>query len=147
LLLTGNLRNYNPSGVDAIADPYNNASFLFLGDDTTSAESHVLLGGVTADLFAVALPGDANGDRAIDGHDYLVWAAAYGDNPAADPPGVPANGDFNDDEVVDGLDYLTWAANYGQGPNNTVPVPESGTGALFVAGAMLLLFRRCGRAD
>ncbi|MEZ6073568.1 MAG: hypothetical protein R3C10_25640 [Pirellulales bacterium] len=29
---------------------------------------------------------DANMDGHIDGTDYLIWAAAYGNDPAADPP-------------------------------------------------------------
>jgi hypothetical protein len=142
LLLAGPLRNYNPSGVAALYDPYNNASFLFLGDDTTSAESHILLGAVTVDLVAAPLPGDANSDRAIDGLDYLTWAAAYGDNPAADPPGSPANGDFNNDLMVDGLDYLVWAANFGQGPAGTTAVPEPPTFLWLTAAGLLMLSQR-----
>ncbi len=46
-LLTGSLRNYNPSGVNPLFDPYDNPSFLFLGDDTTSADSNVLLGSIS----------------------------------------------------------------------------------------------------
>ena len=46
-LLTGSLRNYNPSGVNPLFNPYDNPSFLFLGDDTTSADSNVLLGSIS----------------------------------------------------------------------------------------------------
>ncbi len=46
-LLTGTLRNYNPSGVNVLINPYDNPSFLFLGDDTSSADSHVLLGSIS----------------------------------------------------------------------------------------------------
>ena len=46
-LLVGSLRNYNPSGVNPLFDPYDNPSFLFLGDDTTSADSNVLLGSIS----------------------------------------------------------------------------------------------------
>ena len=63
----------------------------------------------------------------VDGLDYLIWAANFGDNPADDPPGAPENGDFNGDGVVDGLDYLAWAGNYGMGPNDAVVVPEPGS--------------------
>ncbi len=49
-ILGGPLRNYNPSGVTALIDPYDNPSFLFFGDDTTSAESHVLLGEISVTL-------------------------------------------------------------------------------------------------
>ncbi|MCA9102014.1 MAG: PEP-CTERM sorting domain-containing protein [Planctomycetales bacterium] len=141
LVLAGNLRNYNPSGVSTLTDPYNNPSFLFLGDDTTSAESHVLLGDVTVELFAAALPGDANGDRAIDGLDYLIWAEAFGDDPAADPPGAPENGDFNGDTRVDGLDYLVWASNFGRGPNNATAVPEPTAAILLLLGLLTCTLR------
>jgi hypothetical protein len=80
------------------------------------------------------VPGDANGDDKVDGHDYLVWANHFGDDPAADPPGSPANGDFNDDGVVDGLDYLVWVAYYGIGPNDATTVPEPTSIALAVIG-------------
>ncbi|MEZ6073097.1 MAG: SUMF1/EgtB/PvdO family nonheme iron enzyme [Pirellulales bacterium] len=82
---------------------------------------------------------DANGDGHVDGTDYLIWAAAYGDDPALDPPGSPLNGDFNFDERVDGLDYLVWAANYLQGPNDGVVVPEPRSVTLFIAGVLAAL--------
>jgi hypothetical protein len=72
--------------------------------------------------FVPTLPGDGNGDGVVDGLDYLLWAAAYGD-PPLDPPGSPGNGDYNDDGVVDGLDYLVWAGNYGSQAASAVPEP------------------------
>jgi hypothetical protein len=45
-ILTGGLRNYNPSGVPALINPYDNPSFLFFGDDTSSASSHSRIGTV-----------------------------------------------------------------------------------------------------
>ena len=45
-ILTGDLRNYNPSGVPAFFDPYDNPSFLFFGDDTSSASSVSRIGTV-----------------------------------------------------------------------------------------------------
>ena len=45
-ILTGDLRNYNPSGVDPLLDPYDNPSFLFFGDDTSSASSISRIGTV-----------------------------------------------------------------------------------------------------
>jgi hypothetical protein len=90
----------------------------------------VLLGEAAAQILAASdlvfapIPGDANGDDVVDGLDYLVWAAHYGDDPAEDPPGPSANGDLNDDEVVDGLDYLVWAAHFGESQAMTVPEPS-----------------------
>lgn len=54
LLLNGALRQYAPSGVAAAIDPYDNPSFIFLGDDTGSADAHVLIGAIAA--AAVPLP-------------------------------------------------------------------------------------------
>ncbi|MEZ6071760.1 MAG: dockerin type I domain-containing protein [Pirellulales bacterium] len=84
-------------------------------------------------------PGDANGDGKVDGVDYLVWAGHYGEDPAADPPGSPANGDFDGNGVVDGLDYLVWASNFGHGPNDTTSVPEP-SALLLLCGGVALLF-------
>jgi len=100
-----------------------------------------------SDLVFAPIPGDANGDDVVDGLDYLVWAAHYGDNPAEDPPGSPDNGDLNGDDVVDGLDYLFWAAHYGESRATAVPEP-SGLWALVSAlGCCLATIRsRCRRA-
>lgn len=45
-VLTGSLRNYNPSGLNPLIDPYDNPSLLFFGDDTSSADSEVLIGSI-----------------------------------------------------------------------------------------------------
>jgi hypothetical protein len=45
-ILSGDWRNYNPSGVSALTNPYDNPSFLFLGDNTTSASAEVLIGDI-----------------------------------------------------------------------------------------------------
>ena len=63
----------------------------------------------------VPVPGDGNLDGAVNGLDYVLWAAHFGDDPAIDPPGAPLNGDFNDDGIVDGLDYIVWAENFEAG--------------------------------
>ncbi|MEZ6072940.1 MAG: dockerin type I domain-containing protein [Pirellulales bacterium] len=88
-------------------------------------------------------PGDGNGDDKVDGLDYLIWAAHFGQKPADDPPGSPFNGDFNCDRVVDGLDYLIWAKYFGTGPNDAAVVPEPAAFVIVVHGlAMTLLARR-----
>ncbi|MEZ6069062.1 MAG: PEP-CTERM sorting domain-containing protein [Pirellulales bacterium] len=85
------------------------------------------------------LPGDGNGDGWVDGQDYLIWADAYGDDPA-DPPGA-AGGDYNDDEAVDGLDYLVWAGNFGAHTTG-ITVPEPSTAALIVGSLAVALTTR-----
>ncbi|MCA9100604.1 MAG: hypothetical protein KDA63_05630 [Planctomycetales bacterium] len=87
-------------------------------------------------------PGDANDDGRVDGLDYLVWAEYFGDDPAEDPPGAPANGDLNFDGVVDGLDYLEWASNFGQGPNDALAVPEPAAALFAWGGLMVVVFSR-----
>jgi PhoPQ-activated pathogenicity-related protein len=90
----------------------------------------------TTEVSVVDLPapGDGNLDGVVDGLDYLLWAAAFGDNPAADPPGSPGNGDYNNDGMVDSLDYLVWAENYGTGSAVAVPEP---TGFALAMGAVV----------
>ena len=72
-ILSGNLRDYNPSG--ATIDPYDNPSFLFVGDDTSSASSHVRIGTIqvidavpepnsVAMLFMICITGMSRRNRA-----------------------------------------------------------------------------------
>jgi hypothetical protein len=88
-----------------------------------------------ADSTVDPIAGDGNGDGKVDGLDYLLWAGAFGDDPAADPPGSPENGDYDGNGVVDGIDYLTWAGNFGNGPNDGSAVPEPSSMLLLAAGA------------
>jgi hypothetical protein len=107
--------------------------------DVTPHEPIALLGapftGTPAlGTFTFTLVGDGNLDGVVNGLDYLIWADAYGDNPAADPPGSPENGDYDDNGRVDGNDYLAWAGNYGAGIATTVPEP--GALALLLVGML-----------
>lgn len=54
-VLSGDVRNYNPSGVPALLNPYDNPSFLFFGDNTTSAASNSRIGRVQV-LAAIPEP-------------------------------------------------------------------------------------------
>jgi hypothetical protein len=93
--------------------------------------------------WTIFTPGDANGDGTVNGLDYLVWAANFGDDPADDPPGSPGNGDFDNNGVVNGLDYLVWAANFEPAEAATaVPEPTSLTTALLAVLGVLTLPRR-----
>lgn len=102
-----------------------------------------IVANATVDL-APNLPGDANSDGAVDGLDYLVWAENFGDNPAGDPPGSPANGDLNNDGAVDGRDYLVWAGNFGASASE-VAVPEPSLSTLCAPAAMIVLGWRRSR--
>lgn len=91
------------------------------------------------EITVPALTGDGNGDGWVDGLDYLIWAANFGEDPS-DPSG-DAGGDYNNDGKTDGLDYLDWAANFGT--HASTAVPEPGTFALAgLALAGLLVVRR-----
>ncbi|MEZ6072202.1 MAG: DUF1559 domain-containing protein [Pirellulales bacterium] len=104
-------------------DPF----LLLLNNGLGSEEFDSLFADLDLWRAALGTPGDGNGDGKVDGLDYLLWAENFGDNPADDPPGSPANGDFDDDGKVDGIDYLVWASHFGQGSNDAVAVPEPAT--------------------
>ena len=57
----------------------------------------------------VTIPGDANGDGAVDAADYTLWADGFGTTGAGF-----ADGDFNGDSTVDAADYTIWADHFGQ---------------------------------
>lgn len=64
----------------------------------------------------VALPGDYNGDAAIDAVDYTMWRNTLGDSGFS----PPADGDG--DNGVDADDYLVWKEHYG----DAAPLGASG---------------------
>ena len=55
------------------------------------------------------IPGDANGDRHVDGLDYVIWLNHYNTSTS----NGATDGDFSNDGSVDGLDYVVWLNNYG----------------------------------
>jgi hypothetical protein len=74
------------------------------------------------------VPGDFNGDRAVNAADLTVWQGSYGMSGAQ-----PADG--NGDGLVDGADFLIWQANLGNAPVTGVPEPAAGL-LLAVGGLM-----------
>lgn len=56
------------------------------------------------------IPGDGNGDRKVDGLDYVIWLNHY--QPGIQTNGGATVGDYNNDGFVDGLDYVLWLNNY-----------------------------------
>ena len=99
--LSGPLRNYNPTGLSSLVDPYDNPSFVFLGDDTTSAESHTILGRIEAFATGLGLA-DVNRDGWIDAEDIDALSQAVSDLQSG------SAFDMNRDGVVDGADRSYW---------------------------------------
>jgi hypothetical protein len=60
----------------------------------------------TANFFALA--GDGNGDGAVTGSDYTIWADHYGQTTSQGPNA----GDFDGNGTVSGADYTLWADRY-----------------------------------
>jgi hypothetical protein len=78
------------------------------------------------------VPGDYNGDRAVNAADLTVWQGSYGMTGAQ-----PADG--NGDGLVDGADFLIWQSNLGNAPVTAVPEPAAG---LLLAACALMGRRR-----
>ncbi len=87
------------------------------------------------DLSAALLPGDYNGDGAVDAADYTVWR----DNWLAF--GAPGDGDG--DGFTGNTDFDIWQANYGAAePEITAEsVPEPGATALLFLGGSVVAIR------
>jgi len=66
--------------------------------------------GATLSVTPTSLPnpGDANGDRKVDGVDYIIWLNHYNQNVSGQN-----NGDFNNSGAVNGEDFVIWLNNYG----------------------------------
>jgi len=96
--------------IDAGSDPKANEAGLTrdqrgygrFGDGDQDATPTVDIG-----AFELILMGDANGDGAVDGGDYTLWADHY------NQAGGWGEGDFSGNGFVDGGDYTLWADHYG----------------------------------
>lgn len=65
-----------------------------------------------------ALPGDYDGNGAVEQADYDVWAATYGST-------TMLGADGNDDGVVNSIDYTIWRDNLGQSLSVAQPAVEA----------------------
>lgn len=63
---------------------------------------------LTPTLTLTPVLGDANGDRNVDGLDYVIWITNYGRTTS----NGPRDADFNNDGRVDGIDFTIWLSNY-----------------------------------
>lgn len=91
-------------------------------------------------VYVPTVPGDANGDRLVDGADFTIWADNFGDTVTP-----LTNGDFTNDGMVDGADFTVWADNFGATPGSPASVPEpSGLvlAGLALAGGLLAVRRK-----
>lgn len=85
-------------------------------------------GGFTeATAFAVVpdVPGDFNGDRAVDGVDLTIWKTNFGQQAGQ---ATLAMGDADGNKIVDGNDFLIWQRHLTQPPalgTHAVPEPAS----------------------
>ena len=82
------------------------------------------------DAIFASLPGDYNGDGAVDAADYVVWRKTLGQ---AVTPFSGADGDGSG--VVDTGDYATWRANFGASAaaasiSAVIPEPNAAVSAL-----------------
>ena len=68
----------------------------------------IVISSVAPELECV-LRADGNGDGAVDGADYTLWADNWG---RTDANGA-AEGDFCGNGTVDGADYTIWADEWG----------------------------------
>ena len=94
-------------------------------------------GVVTVEVISITppLPGDYNGDGAVDAADFTVWR---------DNEGAPAGTLPNDVDggVIGAAQYNTWAANFGAADPVGDAVPETSSGALLLLAALSARGRR-----
>jgi hypothetical protein len=80
------------------------------------------------ELYAVAIPGDFDGDGDVDGADFVAWQTNF---PKASGATL-AQGDADGDGDVDGADFVVWQTNFPTpSAPGAAPVPEPAAVALF----------------
>jgi hypothetical protein len=122
------------------------------GVDLSMGLKRVLLsdrkrGLIVVDASAVVIPGDYNQDMVVNGLDYLVWRASFGQTRSGFHDAPYADGNF--DGVVDAADYVVWRDHLGQsqmGLGAVTSVPEPGVTGLIATLSALGLARRRTRA-
>jgi hypothetical protein len=86
------------------------------------------------------LPGDYNGNGAVDAADYVLWRDTLDQSGA----GLPADGNGNN--MIDMGDYTVWRANFGMasagGSLVQAAAPEPAASVMFLAGIVAVVARR-----
>ncbi len=101
------------------------------------------------DVIDAGVPGDFNGDGAVDGADFLAWQRHVGLTSGA----TRAQGDANADGRVDAADLALWKSNFDPATAAAAlatppsPVPEPSAWALAGPALALLLARNRGRVS
>jgi hypothetical protein len=76
----------------------------------------------TGALLNVAVQGDSDNNRVVDGGDYIAWADHFNQETA----NGPFDGDYDFNGVVNGDDYIIWADNFAVAATAlAVPEPSS----------------------
>lgn len=135
-ILQGDLRDYRFA--QATPDVYEIPSFLFFGDDTTSADSRVRIGGIQMET-PLLQPCDLNQDLSIDAADAGLLFAVWGQS---------AGADLNQDAIVDAADagicFSNWTGDLPAGRTILLPEPMAYLGWAL---PILALRRRTARLE
>lgn len=76
----------------------------------------------TGTLSALAVPGDSDNNRVVDGGDYIAWADHFNQETTEGP----FAGDYDFNGIVNGDDYIIWADNFAvSAASLAVPEPSS----------------------
>ena len=91
------------------------------------------------------IPGDANGDGAVDDKD----ASILGSHWLRSGDATWADGDFNNDGAVNDADAAILAAHWGQGSEGSANVPEPSVAVVLISALIAVLFwsRSHGRLE
>ncbi len=150
-IVAENQVNGNPLGLGNVTQPsgyfaIGSANSTQLGSQTTWG-GIPLTGGTNQCVLRETYKGDANMQGAVTFIDYTIWANGYS-YPLTHPDSW-TNGDFNYGGAVTFVNYTIWANSYSKGlasiggsagpvqlSSGPSAVPEPGTLALFLAGAV-----------
>lgn len=120
LWYTSNLRATNPTFTQVAGYEFMQPMRVFY-NPFNSNEVWVTSFGGGLRVGQTSLPGDANGDGAVNGVDYTIWA----DNFLLPGRFGPAQGDFNSSGTVDGADYTIWSDHFSPTLAAESAIPQS----------------------